>query len=53
MREFAVVFWRSPVVCLGGFDFFGEVAEVVAFVVGGYLGGPFFASLVPVDAFVF
>ena len=41
------------VIRAGGVDFIGEVAEVVAFVVAGYLGGPFFASFVPVDAFVF
>ena len=52
MGEFAVVFGCGPVVGSGGFDFFGEVAEVVAFVVGGYLGDPFAAPFVPVDAFV-
>ena len=52
MREFSVVFWGGPVIGLGGGNFFGEVAEVVTFVVGCYLGGPFPASLVPVDAFV-
>lgn len=52
MREFSVVFGGGLVVGLGGGNFFGEVAEVVAFVVGGYLGGPFLESLVPVDAFV-
>ncbi len=44
--EFTVVFWGGLVVGLGGFDFFGEVAEVVGFVTGGYLGGPFLESLV-------
>ena len=34
-----------------GIDLFSEVAEVVGFVVAGYLGGPFFVSFVHFDAF--
>ena len=49
----AVVFGGGFVVGSGGFEFGVEVAEVVAFVVGGYLSGPFLLCLVPVDAFVF
>ena len=52
MGEPAVVFGGGPVVGSGGVDFFDEIAEVVALVVGGYLGGPFATPLVPVDAFV-
>jgi len=41
------------VVSLGGVDFIVEVADVVFFIVAVYLGGPFFTSFVPIDAFVF
>ena len=50
--EFGVVFSSRPIICAGGGGFVGEVAEVVFFVVAMYLGGPFFTSFVPVDAFV-
>ena len=51
--EFSVAFRGGAVVGLGGVDFLGEVAEIVGFVVGGYLSGPFPPSSMPVDAFVF
>ena len=51
--EITVIFSSGLVVGVGGFDFVGEVAEVVFFVVAMYLGGPFFLSFVPVYAFVF
>lgn len=52
-REFAEQSGSSPVVGLRGVDFIAEVAEVVGFVVAGYLGDPFVVSFVPVDAFEF
>ena len=48
-----MIFSSRSIISAGGFGFVGEVAEVVFFVVAMYLGGPFFTSLVPVDAFVF
>ena len=48
-----MIFSGGLVISAGGGGFVGEVAEVVFFVVAMYLGGPFFTSFVPVDAFVF
>ena len=48
-----MIFLSSSVVCTCRFDFVGEVAEVVGFVVEGYRSGPFFAFFVPMDSFVF
>ena len=53
LGKFSVVFSSGFVIGLRGVDFIAEVAEVVGFVIAGYLGGPFFAFFVPVDAFVF
>jgi len=53
MRELAEQLGGLSVVGAGGIDFVGEVAEVVFLIIIGYLGGPFFKSFVPVDAFVF
>ena len=52
-REFAEEFDGGPVVGRRGVNFIDKVAEMVGFVVAGYLGGPFVVSFVPVDAFVF
>lgn len=51
--EFAEQFDGGLVVGLRGVDLIAEIAEVMGFVIAGYLGGPFFVSFVPVDAFVF
>ena len=48
-----MIFLSRPIISVGGVDFVCEVAEAVGFFVGGYLGGPFFVSFVPVYAFVF
>jgi len=53
MCESAVVLLSSAVVSIGGVGLMLEVAEVVGSSVALYLGGPFFQSFVPVDAFVF
>lgn len=42
MRELAEQLGGIAVLGFGGFGFVREVAEVVGFVVAGYLGGPFF-----------
>ena len=47
-----MVFSSRSVVGPCGVDFFCKVAEVVGLFVARYLGGPFFESPVPVDAFV-
>ena len=46
-----MIFLRSLIVCVGGFGFVGEVAEV-DFVIEGYRGGPFFVFLMPANTFV-
>jgi len=51
--KFSMIFTSGAVVGVGSVGLVSEVAEVVGFVFGGYLGGPFFESFVPVDAFVF
>ena len=51
--EITMIFSGGLVISVGGGGFVCEVAEVVFFVVAMYLGGPFFLSFVPVDAFVF
>ena len=53
MREFAEQLGGLSVVGASCFCFVVELAEVVGFVIALYLGLPFFASFVPVDAFVF
>jgi len=53
LGKFSVIFSSGLVVSFGGVDLIAEVAEVVSLVIAGYLGGPFFVSFVPVDAFVF
>ena len=47
-----MVFFRSLIICTGGFDFVSEVAEVVGFIIKGYRGGPFFVFLMPANTFV-
>jgi len=53
LGKFSVIFSSGPVVSHRGVNLIAEIAEVVGFVVAGYLGGPFVVSFVPVDAFVF
>ena len=53
LGKFSVIFSSGPVVSFGSVNLIDEVAEVVSLVVAGYLGGPFFVSFVPVDAFEF
>jgi hypothetical protein len=47
-----MIFSSRSIIGTGGFFFIVEVSEVVGFVVAGYLCGPFFASFVPVYAFI-
>ncbi len=53
LGKFSVIFSSGFVISFGGFNFIAEIAEVVGFVIAGYLGGPFLTFFVPVDAFVF
>jgi len=53
LGKFSVIFSSGFVISFGGVNLIDEVAEVVPLVVAGYLGGPFFVSFVPVEAFVF
>lgn len=48
-----MVFFGGLVISLCGFEFGGEEAKVELFFVFLYVGGPFFAGLVPGYAFVF